>query len=38
MPRIDDLLDELGQSKYFTTLDPKADYWQVEVVCMNLLE
>jgi len=22
MPRIDDILDELGQSKYFTTLNP----------------
>ncbi len=27
MPRIDDLLDQLGRSKYFSTLDLAAGYW-----------
>ena len=31
LPRIDDLLDQLGQSQYFTTLDLAAGYWQVKV-------
>ena len=29
MPRIDDILDELGQAKYITTLDLAKGYWQV---------
>lgn len=28
-PRIDDLLDQLGKSKYFYTLDSASGYWQV---------
>ena len=31
LPRIDDILDTLGQAKYFTTLDLSAGYWQVEL-------
>ena len=31
MPRIDDILDELGQLKYITTLDLAKGYWQVAV-------
>ena len=31
MPRIDDILDELGQPKYITTLDLAKGYWQVPV-------
>ena len=31
MPRIDDILDELGQAKYITTLDLAKGYWQVAV-------
>ena len=31
MPRIDDILDELGQAKYITTLDLDKGYWQVPV-------
>ena len=31
MPRIDDILDELGQAKYITTLDLAKGYWQVPV-------
>ncbi len=31
MPRIDDLLDKLGQARYITTLDLARGYWQVPV-------
>ncbi len=31
LPRIEDALEALGQSKYFSTLDLTSGYWQVEV-------
>ena len=31
LPRIDELLDQLGRSKYFSTLDLTAGYWQMPV-------
>ena len=31
LPRIDDLLDQLGSAKYFTTLDLASGYWQMRV-------
>ena len=31
LPRVDDILDTLGGSKCFSTLDLKSGYWQVEV-------
>ena len=31
LPRIDDLLDQLGKSRYLTTLDLAAGYWQIQV-------
>ena len=31
LPRIDDLLDQLGQCKYFSTLDLASGYWQIKV-------
>jgi len=31
LPRIDDLIDKLAGSQYFTTFDLKAGYWQVSI-------
>ena len=31
LPRIDDLSDQLGKSRYFSTLDLAAGYWQVQM-------
>lgn len=31
LPQIDDTLDSLAQSQYFTTLDLASGYWQVRV-------
>ena len=31
LPRINDLLDQLGKSKYYTTLDLVSGYWQIRV-------
>ena len=31
LPRIDNLLDQLGKAKYFSTLDLAAGYWQVQL-------
>eukprot|EP00731_Ephydatia_muelleri_P031156 Em0022g670a len=31
IPRIDDLLDQLGHSKFFSTLDLAAGYWQIKM-------
>ena len=31
LPQTDDLLDKLGQAKYFTTLDLKCGYWQIKM-------
>ena len=31
MPRISDLIDQLGTAKYITTLDLTKGYWQVPV-------
>ena len=31
LPRIDDLLDQLGHCKYFSTLDLASGYWQIRV-------
>jgi hypothetical protein len=31
LPRIDNTLDTLAGAKWFSTLDLKSDYWQVEV-------
>ena len=29
MPRVDDILDQLGGSRYFSTVDLASGYWQV---------
>ena len=31
LPRIDDMLDQLGDTQYFTTLDLAAGYWQARI-------
>src|SRR5450631_2848107 len=31
LPRIDQMLDRLGEAKYFSTLDLASGYWQIEV-------
>ncbi|CAF1231754.1 unnamed protein product [Adineta ricciae] len=31
LPRIDDILDKLAGSRYFTTFDLKAGYWQIPI-------
>ena len=31
LPRIDDLLDQLGSTQYFSTLDLAAGYWQIRM-------
>ena len=31
LPRIDDLLDQLGKARFFSTLDLAAGYWQIRV-------
>ena len=35
MPRIDELLDKLGNAKYITTLDLTRGYWQVPVAASS---
>ena len=31
LPRIDDILDTLGQTKFFSSLDLCSGYWQIEM-------
>ena len=31
LPRVDDLLDQLGETRYFSTLDLAAGYWQIKI-------
>ena len=35
LPRIDNLLHQLGKSKNFTTLDLAASYWQVQMHALS---
>ena len=35
MPRIDDILDQVGQARYITTVDLAKGYWQVPVAEEN---
>jgi len=32
IPQVDDILDQVGQAKYLSTLDLTKGYWQVPVV------
>ena len=31
LPRIDDLLDQMGKAKYFSTFDLASGFWQIKV-------
>ena len=31
LPRIEDLLDQLGEAKYFSTLDLASGFWQIRM-------
>ena len=31
LPRVDDILDSLGDAQYFSTLDLKSAYWEIPV-------
>ena len=31
LPRVDDLLDQLGKSSYFSTLDLASGFWQIKM-------
>ena len=31
LPRVDDLLDQLGDTRFFSTLDLAAGYWQIKI-------
>jgi len=31
LPRIDDILDELGKAKFFSTLDLVSGFWQIHI-------
>jgi len=31
LPRVDDLLDQLGNLRFFTTLDLASGYWQIRL-------
>ena len=31
LPRVDDLLDQLGETRYFSSLDLASGYWQIRV-------
>ena len=35
IPRVDDTLDTLSGSTWFTTIDLRSDYWQVEMASVN---